>query len=140
MATSGAGGRLSIPGRLAFGAEVLVAYVMTRRLLRNGASLRSEPGVAPTATGCPPLSAVAAARLARRTRHVLRLALRREPTCLAVSLVVARLLRRRGTPARLVIGVTGSQDFAAHAWVEVDDQPVLPPGAGYHRLLEVGPG
>jgi hypothetical protein len=139
MAISGAGGRLSIPGRLSFGVEVLVAYALTRRLLASGAPLRAAgPGpLAPVDGTRPPLSARAAARVAERARRVLRFTLRREPTCLALSLVVARLLRRRGTEARLVIGVTGAEDFTAHAWVEVDDQAVLPSGAGFHRLLEV---
>jgi hypothetical protein len=43
------------------------------------------------------------------------------PTCLRKSLVVCKLLSRRGRDARLVIG-TGSLagNFQAHAWVELD--------------------
>jgi len=46
--------------------------------------------------------------------------------CLARSLVVWFLLRRRGIDAVLVIGAGATNDgvLPAHAWVEVDDVPV----------------
>jgi hypothetical protein len=43
--------------------------------------------------------------------------------CLQRSVVLARLLRRRGVSARLVIGYR-PLPFMAHAWVEVDGQIV----------------
>jgi hypothetical protein len=51
------------------------------------------------------------------------------PTCLPQSLVLWYLLRRRGLPAELRIGVRkAAGDFTAHAWVEhagqvVNDDP-----------------
>lgn len=51
------------------------------------------------------------------------------PTCLPRSLVLWHLLRRRGAPAQLQIGVAKRKgQFAAHAWVEnegrvINDRP-----------------
>jgi len=46
-------------------------------------------------------------------------------TCLTRSIVLSRLLRRRGLAAEIKIGVRRDEvPFAAHAWVEVDGQPV----------------
>lgn len=45
-------------------------------------------------------------------------------SCLRQSLLVWWLLRRKGMPAELRIGVRTQEGFTAHAWVEVDGQPV----------------
>jgi hypothetical protein len=58
--------------------------------------------------------------------------------CLMRSLVLTRMLARRGVYAKVVIGVRPEPSFGAHAWVEVDGQPLLPTGEStYHRLLEI---
>jgi hypothetical protein len=58
--------------------------------------------------------------------------------CLARSLVLTRLLARRGIPAKLVIGARAAPDFLAHAWVECDGTPVLSAGDGsFSRLVEL---
>jgi Transglutaminase-like superfamily len=46
--------------------------------------------------------------------------------CLVRSLVLTRMLARRGIAARLVIGVEPGPEFSAHAWVEADGVPLLP--------------
>ncbi len=47
------------------------------------------------------------------------------------------MLDRRGIEQTVVIAVQ-PQPFSAHAWVEVEGQPVLPDGdPGYERLLEL---
>jgi hypothetical protein len=56
--------------------------------------------------------------------------------CLMSSLVLTAMLARRGIASSLVIGVRPEPEFAAHAWVESDGVPVLPPGR-YGRVLEV---
>jgi len=50
---------------------------------------------------------------------------RPRPTCLAKALVVLSLLKRRGLPAQLVVGVTKARGpLEGHAWVELDGAAV----------------
>jgi hypothetical protein len=58
--------------------------------------------------------------------------------CLVQSLVLSRMLSARGIPSTLVIGAHSRPDFTAHAWVEHEGRPVLPP-RGYQdsRLVEL---
>ncbi len=133
-------GRLSNAERLRLAAEILAAYVQARRALRRApigavvASLRSEPSTA----AYPTVDTLAQAR---RLGHAVTRTLAIVPgdtRCLARSLVLTRLLARRGIPAKLVIGARGGPDFLAHAWVEHDDQPVLSPGdRSFGRLVEL---
>ena len=75
-------------------------------------------------------------RQATRTAWLVEVAarcLRPRPTCLAKALVVSSLLRRRGVPAQLVIGVSkASGQLQGHAWVELDG-PAVGEGAGPGR-------
>jgi hypothetical protein len=58
--------------------------------------------------------------------------------CLAQSLVLDTLLTRRTLQSTVILGVRAEPDFAAHAWVEHDGIPMLPPGSPrYQRLLEL---
>jgi hypothetical protein len=56
------------------------------------------------------------------------------PTCLRQALAVQRMLRRRGIPSQLHLGITSANDAAAHAWVTVDGQPVVG-GRGLERFV-----
>lgn len=47
-------------------------------------------------------------------------------TCLARSLALTRMLRTRGIPAEMKIGVKTEDGFHAHAWVEVAGVPITP--------------
>ena len=126
-------------GKIGLGAEILVAYaVVRRRLWRTefpealAAIRRTRARVVtagdPTATG---------KRLGRAVARVLRL-LPTDSRCLMQSLVVVRLLARRGIEARLVLGVSGPDEFVAHAWVERGGVPLLPTGGGaFRRLVEL---
>ena len=120
---------LSPPAKAALAAEVVVAYVRARRSLRRRglpatlASLRAVP-VQEAGDG----DAVARGR---RLGRVVARTLGRLPAdgrCLSQSLVLTRLLAARGIDSRLVIAVRPAETFAAHAWVEHDGQPLLPPG------------
>jgi hypothetical protein len=54
------------------------------------------------------------------------------------SLVLVELLARRGTSSSLVIGVSPGSSFGAHAWVELEGRPLLPPhGESFQRLAEL---
>lgn len=54
--------------------------------------------------------------------------------CLMRSLVLVRMLARRGVASDLVIGARTGQTFAAHAWVEYQGIKLLP-DEGYERLV-----
>lgn len=61
-----------------------------------------------------------------------------ESRCLMRSLVLTSLLSRRGIPSTLVIGVRPGTAFAAHAWVEYQGEPLLPPQQyRFERLVEL---
>ena len=95
----------------------LLGYPRTLRLLSRW-SLAAPPQV-----DLPTDAMSYALRLGRLAR----IAGRYVPTngsCLRQSLIVWWLLRRKGVPAELRIGVRTQEGFAAHAWVEVDGQPV----------------
>ncbi len=57
--------------------------------------------------------------------------------CLVRSLVLVRMLARRGIESTLVIGVDVDPVFSAHAWVESGGTPLLEPMDGGSRLLEI---
>jgi Transglutaminase-like superfamily len=63
------------------------------------------------------------------------------PTCLAKALVVFTLLKRRGLPAELVIGVSKTQGLLeGHAWVELGGAAVVvadPRSASYAPLVRI---
>jgi hypothetical protein len=56
------------------------------------------------------------------------------PTCLRQALAVQRMLRRRGIPNRLHLGVASPSEATAHAWVTVDGQAVVG-GRGVERFV-----
>jgi hypothetical protein len=69
----------------------------------------------------------AAMSYALRLGRLTRIAGRYVPTngsCLRLSLLVWWLLRRKGVPAELRIGVRQHGGFSAHAWVELAGQAV----------------
>jgi hypothetical protein len=137
------GERLSHVERLRLAAEILAAYVRARRELRRApiadvvASLRSRPQSAPASGGDALAMPAEARRLGRAVTRLLAL-VPGDTRCLARSLVLTRLLARRGIPAKLVIGARAKPEFLAHAWVEHAGDPVLAPGDGsFGRLVEL---
>ena len=80
---------------------------------------------------------VSGVRLGRAVIRSLRL-LPTDSRCLMRSLVLTGLLARRGVSSSLIIGVRSDPEFAAHAWVELAGQPLLPPGdTSLGRLTEL---
>lgn len=59
--------------------------------------------------------------------------------CLMRSLVLTRLLARRGIPAKLVISVHPGEALGAHAWLEHHGRPLLPMTEEdrAHRMIEL---
>jgi hypothetical protein len=115
--------------------EILCAYGAARLELRRG-----EIGQAVDAmrrTDRLVRSEVDPRRLAQAVTRTLRV-FPFDTRCLMASLVVTKLLARRGVPTVFVLAVSPGPNFAAHAWVECDGRPVLPAGdAGFGRLLEL---
>ncbi|MGO9793396.1 MAG: lasso peptide biosynthesis B2 protein [Solirubrobacteraceae bacterium] len=77
---------------------------------------------------------------ARRLEWAVMRTLRAVPSgsrCLMRSLVLLEVLARRGVRGDLVIAVQPSDSMGldAHAWVEVDGRPMLPPEPSWSRLL-----
>lgn len=77
---------------------------------------RALSGTAFEAALCPACALSVLARAATLLQH--------RPTCLARSIVLARMLRQGGRDARVVIGVSRRGGFAAHAWVEENGRAV----------------
>jgi hypothetical protein len=132
---------LSIRARALLAAEILATYIQARRELRRTpiesaiATLRADPSLPPHADPADGLAE--ARRLGWVVARTLKL-LPGDTRCLTRSLVLTRLLARRGIPAKLVIGARPAPEFLAHAWVECDGQPVLSSGNGsFRRLVEL---
>jgi len=134
------GGRLSDAARTRLALEILAAYVQSRRALRRApietvvAGLRSRsPAVAVADADSLDQARSLGWAVARLLAHV-----PGDTRCLARSLVLTRLLAKRGIEAKLVIGASTTPEFLAHAWVEHDGTPVLNPGdASFGRLVEL---
>lgn len=78
-----------------------------------------------------------AAHLGRAVYRTLRV-LPTDSRCLVQSLVLSHMLSARGIPSTLIIGAHSRPEFEAHAWVEQDGRPVLPPrGFQDSRLVEL---
>jgi hypothetical protein len=132
---------LGTAARARLAAEIVAAYFQARRELRRApieavvAALRSDPSLPPHTRASDGLVE------ARRLGWVVARTLKPMPgdtRCLTRSLVLTRLLARRGIPAKLVIGARATPDFLAHAWVECEGQPVLSSGGGsFGRLVEL---
>ena len=140
VAVPRAAGRLPLATKLWLAAEIVAAYVQVRWSLRRRtlvATVERARRSAPDAAGSPSSTLPTAYRLARAVGRTLE-PLPADSRCLMRSLVLTRILSRRGITSTLVIGTTPGPEFAAHAWIEVDGLPVLPDGSGeYGRILEV---
>jgi len=128
---------LSTPAKARLVAEILQVYVIVRWRMRDPdirtivARLRGEHGLERHSDR--PL----ARRLARAVARTLSL-LPTDNRCLARSLVLDTLLARRSLESVLVVAARTEPAFAAHAWIEHDGVPLLPPGSpDYKRLIEL---
>jgi transglutaminase superfamily protein len=126
--------------KLALTLEITFAYVHVRWLMRRG-DLRAalaEVRRTPPRDAASDAGHVFAGRLGSivdgRLRH-----LPGDTRCLARSLVLLKLLARRGGPhGHLIIGVRTEPTFGAHAWVELDGRSLLQPiEASGSRLVEL---
>lgn len=129
--------RLSPARKAALAAEIVIAYARVRWVLRRQDFPRALELIRTTGSGAPRTGPATDDRLARAVRRSLR-RLPADSRCLMQSLVLTRLLARRGRSSQLVIGVTPKDSFGAHAWVERDGVPLLPAHAHeFERLAEL---
>jgi hypothetical protein len=111
--------------------EISTTYVRVRWLLRNR-SMQQAVGVVRSAVGPEDGSEVPkelqwfALRLGRAVERNLE-KLPGDTRCLTRSLVLQRMLARRGMSSTLVIGVRSAPSFGAHAWVEMRGLALLSP-------------
>jgi hypothetical protein len=105
-----------------------------RRLSTSGLTATLEWLRLPLAEGARPAdpATLGLGRAVRRTLAVLPA----DTRCLTQSLVLLGLLARRGVRTTLVLGIEStSEAFGAHAWVEHDKRPLLPPGTDPSKRL-----
>jgi hypothetical protein len=129
---------------LVLAAEILSVYVRVRWLLRRQdvrvvvAAIRACSHGRPAGADHESADArLVALRLAGAVRQTLGL-LPTDSRCLVQSLVLSQLLATRAIPSTLVIGARSEPRFSAHAWVEHEGQPVLPPrGFDALKLVEM---
>ena len=139
MRTAGPRGRapLTRASNLRLVAEILRDYVIVRWRMR-GRDIRT---IVAELRGQDQRERHSDYPLARRLGRAVARTLAFVPTdnrCLVRSLVLDRLLARRSLGSVVVLAARAEPDFAAHAWVEHDGAPVLPPGSpSYKRLIEL---
>jgi hypothetical protein len=123
--------RWSLAERASLAKEITVTYVWARREIRRTSVDRAtaiardgrEAVIRDDRPGFEYQIALRIARIVeRRLSH-----LPGDTRCLTRSVVLVRMLARRGMDARLVIGAHARPEFTAHAWVELDGHPLLDP-------------
>jgi len=118
-------------------AEILRVYVVVRWSMRNRDIRATVQRLRGRHTAGLVTDYALALRLGKAVARTLSL-LPTDNRCLARSLVLDTMMVRRSLRSVVVLGARSEPDFAAHAWVEHDGVPVLPPGApSYQRLIEL---
>jgi hypothetical protein len=130
--------RLGPMRRALLGGEILRAYVVARWLLLRRplpdalAALRA-PG-ARRAAGDDGDRVALGRHLAWATVRTID-PLPLDSRCLMRSLVLTRLLARRALTSTFVLSAAPGPRFEAHAWVELDGEPLLRPAGAQHQQL-----
>jgi hypothetical protein len=119
-------------------AEILLGYARVRWLLRSEDAVSAMARLrAGCDTAVEPPAGVAARITGLRLAHAVIKTLTPVPAdsrCLFRSLVLTVLLERRRIDSALILAVR-PEPFAAHAWVELEGRPLLPPAEdGFERL------
>jgi len=116
--------------------EILATYVRVRRALRTTDIRTVIAGLRRGVVGATPGpdDLAVATRLGRAVARVLA-PIPARSRCLVQSLVLTRMLARRGIDSALVIGVAPGSSFAAHAWVEAQSVRLLPAEGGVFSPL-----
>ena len=128
---------LTRAAKLRLVAEILHAYVVVRWRMRRPDIRAVVTQLRGDGSDERRSDFLLARRLARAVVRTLSF-LPTDNRCLARSLVLDTLLARRALRSVVILAARSEPDFAAHAWVEHDGVPVLPPGSpSYKRLIEL---
>lgn len=134
--------RLGPINRIRLASEILCTYVRVRWHLRNEDAVAAVSALRSHAKHHPIVEAEHYAELvvAWRLAHAVVRTLEPLPAdvrCLNRSCTLLGLLARRNMHPTLIIAARPTP-FAAHAWVELEGQPLLPEAEpGYERLIEL---
>ena len=129
--------RRSVVHRIRLVAEILGTYVTVRRLLRR----RTLPETVTVLRGGVSDAAEGDAASLEIGRHLASATVRTitlvpaDSRCLMRSLVLTRMMARRGLGSTFVLSVAPAPTFEAHAWVEHAGRALLEPGRAQHRPL-----
>jgi hypothetical protein len=137
----GAARELSVASKTRLAVEILLAYARVRWTLRGAELPRVVASLRVTRRASRGLSltdpVIDGVRLGAAIVRTLE-PLPADSRCLMRSLVLLRLLARRGAAGSLVIAVRPNEDLSlgAHAWIEFQGRPLLAPATADHgRLL-----
>lgn len=122
---------LSVHAKARLALEVLAAYPQARRAGRNQDLRAGLTALRDTRVPVQPSLDPAAIAVGRRLGRAVARTLGPLPVdsrCLTQSLVLIRLLARRGLHGSVVIAAKPGSDLVAHAWVEMDGQELLHSG------------
>jgi hypothetical protein len=129
--------RRSVVYRIRLVAEIIGTYVTVRRMLRR----RTLPETVAVLRGGVGEGAEGDASSLEIGRHLASATVRTitlvpaDSRCLMRSLVLTRMMARRGIGSTFVLSVAPRPAFEAHAWVEHAGRALLEPGRGQHRPL-----
>ena len=132
--------RLTTRERLQLAAEIAGTYLRVRVLLVRRDFKGSVAAMRAGGSRSQPLDDDAATAAGVRLGRIVDRALGAIPfdsRCLIRSLVLTRMLSRRGIESTFVLGVRNNPEFIAHAWLERFGTPLLPTGPEFHRLAEL---
>jgi Transglutaminase-like superfamily len=128
---------LTVGEKLRLVTEILGTYVAVRWQMRRSDIREMVEHLRAVPTGAVHHDYLLVRRLGRAVARTLSF-LPTDNRCLARSLVLDTMLARRRLQSVLIVAARTEPDFAAHAWVEHDGLPVLPPGSpSYQRLIEL---
>jgi hypothetical protein len=110
--------------------EILAGYAVARWTVRRRDLPSTLEALRGSRSGRARVRGTTLADRRRLARAVVRTLapLPTDTRCLMRSLVLTRLLARRGIDSQLVIAVQPGESFAAHSWVERDGEILLDPG------------
>lgn len=129
--------RLGLLARAMLALEILATYANVRRLLRR----HTLPETIATLRAGAPVPAVGDEDALALGRHLAWATVRTitvlpsDSRCLMRSLVLTRVLARRGLHSTFVLSAAPGPQFEAHAWVEHAGEPLLQPAGADHQAL-----